>query len=227
MDSVLVVDDYPDAAETVARWLRRVGCEVYVAGDAIEAIEAAHRHRPRYVLLDLGLPRLDGYQVAARLRQELSPPPLIIAITGYGQEMNRRRALEAGCDYYFLKPVDLNAVFALLSGPKTGSASSLDGLSSTETTPSSLPVARREVAIINSLGLHLRAAHKFVSLAQGFQAAVTVLHDDREANGKSILELMLLAIECGGRVVLKAEGPDAEEAVDALAGLIGRALDEQ
>ncbi len=90
--------------------------------------------------------------------------------------------------------------------------------------PSLWPAGRLE--IINSLGLHLRAAQKFVSLAQKFDSKVTVLHDGREANGKSILDLSTLAVECGLRVVVTAEGPDAEAAVDALADLIGIAFGE-
>ena len=225
MNSILVVDDYRDTAESMAKWLKHLGREVYIARDGIEAIEIARDRQPRYVLLDLGLPRLDGYQVAARLRQELAEPPVIIAITGYGQETNRRQALEAGCDHYFLKPVDLNAVLSLLSRPNTEPACSTHDPSPPETPPSSQPLARREVEIINSLGLHLRAAHKFVSLAQTFEAEVTVLHDGREANGKSILDLATVAVECRSRVLLSADGSGAINAVDAIAHLIVRRCD--
>ena len=110
MANILVVDDYRDTAESMAMWLKQFGHEVHIARDGVEAIEIARRQQPQYVLLDLGLPRLDGYQVAARLRQELAGPLVIIAITGYGQEKDRRQALEAGCDHYFLKPVDLDAL---------------------------------------------------------------------------------------------------------------------
>jgi phosphotransferase system HPr (HPr) family protein len=227
VDSVLVVDDFRDTAESMAKWLKRLGHEVHIARDGIEAIEIARRQKPRYVLLDLGLPRMDGYQVARSLRQELAERPVIIAITGYGQELNRRQASEAGCDHFFLKPVDLNAVLSLLSRSHNGSASSIHDSSAPETTPSSQPVARREVEITNALGLHLRAAHRFVSLAQEFQAKVTVLHDGREVNGKSILDLTTLAVECGFRVVVTAQGLDAEAAVDALAELTAQAFDER
>ena len=227
MDSVLIVDDYRDTAESMARWLKQLGRDVHIACDGIEAVEIARRLQPRFVLLDLGLPHLDGYQVAARLRQELAEAPVIIAITGYGQETDRRQALAAGCDHYFLKPVDLDAVFSVLSRPKRESATSIADRSSAETAPSSQPVASRELEIINPLGLHLRAAHKFVSLAQKFDSTVKVRYNGREANGKSILDLSTLAVECGLRVVVTAEGPDAEAAVDMLADLTARAFDEQ
>jgi phosphotransferase system HPr (HPr) family protein len=227
MANILVVDDYRDAAESMAKWLKQLGHEVHVAHDGIEAIEMAHREQPQYVLLDIGLPRLDGYQVAARLRQELPGPLVIIAITGYGQEEDRRQALAAGCDHYFLKPVDFNALLSLLSELTAVPESSIQDEPPPATVNHPMPVVRREVEIINTLGLHLRAAGKFVRLAQEFQASVTVIHDGREASGKSILDLATLAAECGTRLVLDAEGPDAETAVDALTALIMRRFDEE
>jgi CheY-like chemotaxis protein len=118
MASILVVDDHCDSAQSVARWLELFGHEVDTARDGIEAIEIARRQQPQYVLLDLGLPRLDGYEVALRLRQELAGPLVIIAITAFCREQDRRRAFEAGCDHYFLKPVDPYALISLLSPPK-------------------------------------------------------------------------------------------------------------
>jgi CheY-like chemotaxis protein len=90
MARILVVDDYTDTAETAAHWLKLVGHHVQIAHDGYHAIEVARHQQPNYVLLDLGLPRLDGYQVASRLRQELAGPLVIIAITGYGQPEDRR-----------------------------------------------------------------------------------------------------------------------------------------
>ena len=83
-----------------------------------------------------------------------------------------------------------------------------------------LPVARREVEITNSLGLHLRPADKFVRLAHQFQAEIRVLSKGKVINGKSILDLTTLAAECGTRLELEARGPDALEAIDALAELV-------
>jgi len=82
------------------------------------------------------------------------------------------------------------------------------------------PVARRQVELTNSYGLHLGPAGKFVKLASRFQAEIHVFHNDKEINGKSILDLTLLAAECGTRLILQARGPDAEQAIEALARLI-------
>lgn len=81
-------------------------------------------------------------------------------------------------------------------------------------------VARRQVEITNDFGLHLGPAAKFVKLASRFRAEIRVSHNGKEINGKSILDLTLLAAECGTRLDLEARGPDAIEAVDALARLV-------
>jgi phosphocarrier protein HPr len=81
-------------------------------------------------------------------------------------------------------------------------------------------VSRKEVEITNEYGLHLTPAMKFVQLAGQFQCDVRVLHNGKEINGKSILDLTLLAAECGTRLELEARGPDAEAAIDALARLV-------
>ncbi len=83
-----------------------------------------------------------------------------------------------------------------------------------------LSVARRQVEITNALGLHLRPADKFVKLAEQFQSDVRVLYNGRVFDGKSILELTSVAAECGTKLVLEAHGPDAEQAVIALAELV-------
>jgi phosphocarrier protein len=87
-------------------------------------------------------------------------------------------------------------------------------------------IARREVEIVNALGLHLRPADKFVGLAQTFQSEIKVLHQGREFNGKSILDLTSLAAECGTRLVLEGRGPDADRALEALASLIAAKFNE-
>jgi phosphocarrier protein len=86
--------------------------------------------------------------------------------------------------------------------------------------------AIRQVDITNTLGLHLRAAGAFVKLAQQFRAEVWVVCDGRRASGKSILDLATLAAECGCRLELETDGPDAAAALDALTGLIARGFDE-
>jgi len=86
--------------------------------------------------------------------------------------------------------------------------------------------ATRQVDVTNTLGLHLRSASAFVNLARQFRAEVWVVCDGRRASGKSILDLAILAAECGCRLELEAHGPDAEAALDALTELIARGFGE-
>jgi phosphocarrier protein len=87
-------------------------------------------------------------------------------------------------------------------------------------------IAQRTVRIINPLGLHMRAAEKLVRTAQRFQADIRIIRDGRDIDGKSVLGLLMLAAACGSRLELRADGTDAEAALDALAGLIERGFDE-
>jgi CheY-like chemotaxis protein len=116
MANILVVDDYCETAEFMARWLELLGHTVQTARDGCEAIEIARCQRPNYVVLDIALPKLNGYQVATTLRQELTGPLVIIAISGYAGEEYRRQALAAGCDYHFAKPIESSTLVELLSG---------------------------------------------------------------------------------------------------------------
>jgi DNA-binding response OmpR family regulator len=118
---ILVIDDDRDTVESTARFLRIFGHDVEIAFDGYQALEIARRQRPEYVLLDLALPGMDGYQVASRLRQELTELIVIIAITGYGREEDRCRGREASIDHHLLKPVDLTALLSLLSRSQTTS----------------------------------------------------------------------------------------------------------
>jgi CheY-like chemotaxis protein len=113
---ILVVDDHADTVETMARLLEIHGHEVQVACDGPGAIATALHWRPEFVLLDLGLPGMDGYQVAARLRQESScRDTVIIAVTGYASPDDRQRSHAAGIDHHLLKPVDPGELRALLA----------------------------------------------------------------------------------------------------------------
>ena len=87
-------------------------------------------------------------------------------------------------------------------------------------------VARRQVEVTNSLGLHMRPANKFVELALKYQSEIRVLYNGNEFNGKSILDLTSLAAECGTRLDLEARGPDADEAIEALAVLVSERFHE-
>jgi signal transduction histidine kinase len=104
---ILVVDDNRDAAESLRMLLSLDGHDVCIVHDGPGAIEAARLHRPDVVFLDLGLPGMDGYQVARRIRALAGlGEMLLIAMTGYGQEDDRRRCLEAGFDHHVVKPAD-------------------------------------------------------------------------------------------------------------------------
>ena len=95
-----------DAARSLARLLKSWGHEVQVAHDGPAALEAARPTGPDVVLLDIGLPGMDGYEVARRLEGQRRGGPRIVALTGYGQEEDRRRSQEAGFDHHLVKPVD-------------------------------------------------------------------------------------------------------------------------
>jgi CheY-like chemotaxis protein len=103
---VLVVDDNVDAANSLAMFLRLCGHDVEVAGDGIEAVEAAERFRPEVIFLDIGMPRLDGYGACRRIRAEpWGKETVIVALTGWAQEEDRRKTREAGFDAHLVKPV--------------------------------------------------------------------------------------------------------------------------
>ena len=105
---ILVVDDSRDSARTLAKVLRLLGHEVTTAYDGIEAIEAAETFRPDVILMDMGMPRLNGYDAARLIRgQPWGRDATIIALTGWGQEGDRIQSKEAGCDGHLVKPVNL------------------------------------------------------------------------------------------------------------------------
>lgn len=112
---ILVVDDNRDGAASLAMMLQILGCEVSVAHDGIEALETAATFRPDIVLMDLGMPRLNGYEAGKRLRQQPGGDKLVlIALTGWGQESDRQRTREAGFNYHLVKPVDPATLQGLL-----------------------------------------------------------------------------------------------------------------
>jgi CheY-like chemotaxis protein len=113
----LVIEDHADAAESMAALLRLSGHEVEVAFDAAAGLELARRQAPEVVLCDIGLPgAMDGYGVARALRAAPETrSAFLIALTGYGQEEDRRLALEAGFDAHLTKPADLEALYRLLA----------------------------------------------------------------------------------------------------------------
>lgn len=121
---ILVVDDNIDAAKTLAALLRLSGQEAQTAHEGAAAIEIARSWRPAMILLDIGLPGMDGYAVASRLQSDEQTKGIrLVALTGYGQEEDRRRTTQAGFERHFVKPADIAQILELLSSlPETSSA---------------------------------------------------------------------------------------------------------
>ena len=114
--SILVVDDNEDAAHMLSMLLEDAGHEVMTEGDPVIALERAQATRPDVFVLDIGLPRMDGHELARRLRASpAGAGATLIALTGYGQPADRERAARAGFDHYLVKPVDPVALERLLS----------------------------------------------------------------------------------------------------------------
>jgi CheY-like chemotaxis protein len=114
---VLVVEDNKDAADSLAMLLELWGHQVRTCQDGATGLTAARQTPPAVVLLDIGLPGMDGYEVARRLRQEFGPAIRLVAMTGYGQEENWQRACDAGFNAYLVKPADAATLAALLAQP--------------------------------------------------------------------------------------------------------------
>lgn len=113
---ILVVDDNQDSAESLAMLLRIAGNETHTAYDGEDAIIAVEKFKPEVVLLDIGLPKLNGYDACRRIRQESWGKNIVlVALTGWGQEEDRRRSKDAGFDDHMVKPVDLAALTKLLA----------------------------------------------------------------------------------------------------------------
>jgi signal transduction histidine kinase/ActR/RegA family two-component response regulator len=126
---ILVADDNRDAAESMSMVLRLMGNEVRTVHDGMQAVEEAAAFRPDVVLLDIGMPRLNGYDAARRIRAERwGKSIMVVAMTGWGQDEDKRLASEAGFDRHFTKPVDPDDIERLIAGlhsrpPREGLAS--------------------------------------------------------------------------------------------------------
>jgi CheY-like chemotaxis protein len=113
---VLVVDDNRDAATSLGMLLDVLGADVQVAHDGPAALKAFDAYRPAIVLLDIGMPGMDGYQVAREIRNRRTGTRVpLVALTGWGQEEDRRRAKAAGFDHHLVKPADIESLQALLA----------------------------------------------------------------------------------------------------------------
>jgi CheY-like chemotaxis protein len=112
-----VVDDNRDAATSLGMLLNVLGADVHVAHDGPAALKAFDTYRPAIVLLDIGMPGMDGYEVAREIRSRSNGVrvPLVVALTGWGQEEDRRTARAAGFDHHLVKPANIEALQALLA----------------------------------------------------------------------------------------------------------------
>jgi CheY-like chemotaxis protein len=121
---VLVVDDNCDAADSLAMLLQLAGAEVNIAYDGASALAAIPLHRPHVVLLDVGMPGMDGYTVASRIRQDPQNGNLfLIALTGFGQDQDRKRSAAAGFNEHLTKPADLDVLLGLVASFEPGGTS--------------------------------------------------------------------------------------------------------
>jgi signal transduction histidine kinase len=112
---ILVADDNRDALDSLVELLAMAGHETHKAGDGPQALEAATRLRPEVILLDIGMPGLDGYEVARQIRaQSWGRQPTLVALTGWGQDNDRKRSSEAGFDAHWVKPLELHRLWNLL-----------------------------------------------------------------------------------------------------------------
>jgi signal transduction histidine kinase/CheY-like chemotaxis protein len=117
---ILIADDNADAATSLAAMLQLMGNDTRVAYDGLQALQEAETFRPDVILLDIGMPKLSGYDAARRIRQQpWGVRPLIVAITGWGQEDDKQRARAAGFDHHLTKPMDPTTLVSLLDAPRS------------------------------------------------------------------------------------------------------------
>jgi CheY-like chemotaxis protein/nitrogen-specific signal transduction histidine kinase len=117
---ILVVDDLRDSAESLGMVLEMKGHTIRIAHDGLEAVQAAAAFRPEVILMDIGLPRMNGYEAAREIRHEpWGKKMILVAVTGWGQDDDKRRAAEAGFDHHMTKPVDPAVLEGLLTSRAT------------------------------------------------------------------------------------------------------------
>jgi CheY-like chemotaxis protein len=113
---VLVVDDYPDAAELLTDALMATGYDVLTATDGLRAVELVEEHGPAAAFIDIGMPNMDGYEVARRLRAlAFGPEMFLVALTGHCSDADKRRSLQAGFDMHLVKPIDVRQIASVLT----------------------------------------------------------------------------------------------------------------
>ena len=120
---ILIVDDNRDGADSLAMMLRVIGNDTRTAYDGLEGVTVAEEYRPDVLLFDIGLPKLNGYEACRRIREQpWGKGVVLIAVTGWGQDEDRRRSHEAGFDYHLVKPVEPPALMKMLAGLSNATA---------------------------------------------------------------------------------------------------------
>jgi CheY-like chemotaxis protein len=120
---ILLIEDNADACETLRALLEMHGHHVDIAADGVTGLERALSLQPEVVLVDVGLPRMDGYEVARRIRASKGiRRPMLVAVTGYGAPEDRQRALDAGFDAHVTKPVEYSTLLPLIAGANAPAA---------------------------------------------------------------------------------------------------------
>jgi DNA-binding response OmpR family regulator len=150
---VLVVDDNADAAQSLAVLLRLRGHEVQVALGGAEALQMVNVNLPELVFLDIGMPDIDGYEVARRLRSQLNSGVTLVALTGWGTEQDRRRSREAGFDHHLTKPVDLAAVEAVIAAARHDQAAGAPNDQAPMTNDQTISKSEIPLSAVSGLGL--------------------------------------------------------------------------
>ena len=112
---IVIVEDNTDVRELLRLKLRRLGHAVEAVGDGLSGVSTIVESKPHMALIDIGLPHLDGYQVAAQVRSQLGPDVVLIAVSGFGQPEDKRKALEAGFNEHITKPADVQDIESLLA----------------------------------------------------------------------------------------------------------------
>jgi CheY-like chemotaxis protein len=125
---ILVADDFPQSAAILARLLRQDGNDVQVAHDGIEAVETAAEFRPDVAVLDIAMPKLDGFEAARMIREQpWGKHVFLIALSGWGQQLDRQRSKEAGFNAHLTKPAKYETLMEILEGLDLHFASTIDG----------------------------------------------------------------------------------------------------
>jgi signal transduction histidine kinase/DNA-binding NarL/FixJ family response regulator len=150
---VLVVDDNADAAQSLAVLLRLRGHEVQVALGGAEALQMVNVNLPELVFLDIGMPDIDGYEVARRLRSQFNSELTLVALTGWGTEQDRRRSREAGFDHHLTKPVDLAAVEAVIAAARNDQAAGAPNDQALMTNDQTISKSEIPLSAVSGLGL--------------------------------------------------------------------------